>query len=80
MSRLHTRCERSVERTLWIGLGIKRSSQGEEGHPQPLALQPSLLGREANPLGPLLSVEVFRVDPPLSSFHARLVPCGFDAS
>lgn len=49
-----TSCVRSVERTLVIGFGVKRASEGQEPVPQLRALLPALLGREPVPLEPLV--------------------------
>src|SRR5437867_910616 len=67
MSRARTRRARIEERTLSIGFGIKRASQGEIGLPELLALQPALDRRERIPLGPFLTDQVFRLD------HAKLI-------
>src|SRR5215813_14833843 len=53
MSRARTRCARIEERTLSIGLGIKRASEREEGGPEFGVLAPSFGGCQAIPIGPL---------------------------
>jgi hypothetical protein len=59
MSRARTRCARIEERTLSIGFGIKRASEGEIGLPEFFAFLPALHRREPIPLGPLISDQLF---------------------
>jgi len=51
------------ERTLSIGLGVKRSSQGKIGLPQLHGFAKSFLGGEAIPFRPLLTGDFFRCRP-----------------
>src|SRR6266540_3994802 len=64
-----TWCSRIVERTLSIGLGIKRSSKLQIGLPQLLAFPPPFEGLEAVPLRPLVPAEIFGRD------HSLSLPC-----
>ena len=59
-----TWCFLIEERTLSIGLGVKGSSQGDEGGPELLALSKSSLGRHVVPLGPLRRADIFDFDHP----------------
>jgi hypothetical protein len=59
MRRARTRCARIEERTLSIGFGIKRTSEGEIGLPELFAFLPALNGGEPIPLGPLGSHQLF---------------------
>ena len=67
MSRLCTPCVRIVERTLRIGLGIKRTSQGQIGRPQTLALHPPLDRSQPIPCGPLGVAQILRLEERCSS-------------
>jgi len=58
MSSALTRCARIEERTLSIGLGIKRAPQRQERCPKFAALAPSFGRRQAKPLGPLRPDEI----------------------
>src|SRR5580658_1712342 len=62
MSRARTRRARIEERTLRIGFGIKRASEGEIGLPELLAFQPALRRRKPKPFGPFLSNQFFRLN------------------
>ncbi|PYJ84425.1 MAG: hypothetical protein DME22_12905 [Verrucomicrobia bacterium] len=62
MSKARTRRFRIKERTLRIGFGIKRASEGEIGLPEFLAFQPTFNGREPIPFSPLFSNQFFRLN------------------
>ena len=59
MRSARTRLASIEERTLRIGFGIKRSSEGKEGLPQLLALREPLLGRQSVPFRPFLTGHIF---------------------
>ena len=62
MRRPWTRRVWIVERTLSIGLGIKRTSKRQVGRPELLTLMPALEGSQAIPVGPLPLDDFFRRD------------------
>ena len=62
-----TSCFRIVERTLCIGVWVKRSSEGHVCGPEPRALLPSFGGSQAVPFGPFGLADILRLD----SFHIR---------
>ena len=59
MSRARTRFCAIEERTLRIGFGIKRASEGEVGRPQLCALGEALSRGQAVPVGPFRSGQRF---------------------
>src|SRR5207244_3902512 len=71
MSSARTRCARIEERTLSIGLGIKRASQRQERRPKFAALAPSFGRRQAEPLRPLRSYDVLGTNVRRDWFRSR---------
>ncbi len=62
MRSARTRCLRIEERILRIGLRIKRASQHQKRFPELLAFQPTLRWRQAIPLRPFWTRNLFRPD------------------
>jgi len=71
MSRHRTRCAAIEERTLSIGFGIKRASQGKIGLPKYRALLPTLNWREQIPFCPLFSHKFLRTQIGISKLHSN---------
>ena len=71
MSRHRTRCAAIEERTLSIGFGIKRASQGKIGLPKYRALLPALDWREQIPFCPLFSHKFLRTQIGISKLHSN---------
>ena len=62
MSRARTRCARIEERTLRIGFGINKTSEGEVSLPELSAFSTAWCGCEPLPFGPLTANQLLRLN------------------